>query len=249
MCQTKNLNYFSGIYRFPAILGDDNDASLQRRSSSLLLKSAGMFLLLQKKFISWVAPLRFANPLAPWLSPTVMPPSSTSTRGQSIELKITDQVVLLIDEARQLEKDANTHSPLYGGGEENRAPPWEKLQQSAEKYKEAGSSLKKYVRKISRQDSTGSDRSDDSAEKIDLLINMIKDYETRGQSIEKRIIIDKALLLIDEARQLEKDARALSPPLWWRGGESRALLAEAAAVRSQVQGRCIQPQELREKNQ
>ena len=78
---------------------------------------------------------------------------------------------------------------------------------------------------------------------------MIKKYETRGHSIEKRIIIDKALLLIDKARQLEKDARALSPPLWWRGGESRALLAEAAAVRSQVQGRCIQPQELREKNQ
>ena len=104
------------------------------------------------------------------------------TRGHSIEKRIIiDKALLLIDKARQLEKDARALSPLCGGGEANREPSWRKLQQSAHKYKDVVSNLKNYARKISRQDSTGSDGSDVSAYKMEKDLNdKIKEYETKA---------------------------------------------------------------------
>ena len=139
------------------------------------------------------------------------------TRGHSIEKRIIiDKALLLIDKARQLEKDARALSPLCGGGEANREPSWRKLQQSAHKYKDVVSNLKNYARKISRQDSTGSDGSDVSAYKMEKDLNdKIKEYEKKADGLlaeaeEMRVVEQQRQEQLRQEQQLRQDKRQKS---------------------------------------
>ena len=94
-------------------------------------------------------------------------------------MSIFDDALVLIDEARQLKT-------AVGGGEKNRSPSWQLLKQSADKYNEAVFYLNNYVRRIVRQNSTGSEGSDESAETRDLIARMIGEHEMTASRLNEQ---------------------------------------------------------------